>query len=167
MSLTIDQRIFIVDKHRENLGYRRIQAAFRNEYQQNVSITTIQKWCKRHDETGTVSNKKKQRACAFGTEIHLTFLDNCISTDPDATAQELRDKVHAEFGIDVSKKRINTLRKQLGWTTTTVQYCQMIRAVNKEKRKQWCEEMIAANETFDVCILLHTLISLKNVISFV
>ena len=40
-------------------------------------------------------------------------------------------------------------RQDLGWLIGSPKYCQLIREANKEKRKAWCEKMIAENEQFD------------------
>ena len=35
---------------------------------------------------------------------------------------------------------------ELGWTFTTVRYCQAIRAANKEKRLVWCSKHLEEKE---------------------
>ena len=50
------------------------------------------------------------------------------------------------IGFDISIKTILRCRKQLGWTYRGSAYCQMIRAVNKEKRLEWAREYLCESE---------------------
>lgn len=155
MCLTNDQRIFIVDKRHDGLGYRRIKNAFEEQFGSSITVSTVKKWCCRFEDTGNLDNKKRNRMCQFGTDEHLQYLENCINSKPDSTAKELSDKLLTEFNIQVSNKRINILRKKLGWTQVGTQYCQLIRDVNKVKRKDWCTKMMNDNETFDVSLSIY------------
>ena len=41
------------------------------------------------------------------------------------------------------------IRNELGWTYSTAKYCQAIRDANKQKRLDWCTNLIAKKEKFD------------------
>ena len=41
------------------------------------------------------------------------------------------------------------IRNELGWTYSTTKYCRAIRDANKQKRLDWCTNLIAKKEKFD------------------
>ena len=50
--------------------------------------------------------------------------------------------------LQVSLDTIKRARREIGWVNTRPHYCQLIRDVNKVKRKEWCEEQLANKEKF-------------------
>ena len=67
----------------------------------------------------------------------------------ELTTRDLADKVKITFpDAKMSDATIGRIRKELGWTKTSPQYCQLIRDVNQVKRLEWYEERISEKEEF-------------------
>jgi transposase len=75
-----------------------------------------------------------------------------MTETPDMSAKMLVEKVMERFNIIISTSAVTKFRRKLGWTQTTTHYCQMISDTNKQKRKDWCQEQLDNNETFDVSV---------------
>lgn len=106
------------------------------------------------DQLGSVANKKKCRPgnLKLGTAEHAAFVNRCMTEMPDLTAREVAMKIQNEFNVTVSTSTVNRFRQKLGWTQHGTRYCQLIRDVNKDKRVEWCEQMLENDERFDVSI---------------
>ena len=74
----------------------------------------------------------------------------CI--DDELAACNLKDILVTTFGADnvqYGERTIARIRNKLGWTYSTAKYCQAIQDVNKQKRLDWCVNLIAKKEKFD------------------
>lgn len=60
----------------------------------------------------------------------------------------IKDSFNIVLDIQLTKR----LRRSLGWIYKSTKYGQMIRAVNKVKRLDFCHRMIGLSETFEDCI---------------
>ena len=150
--LSDGQRIFIVEKHKQGLGYRKIKKEFEAKYPRTINKSSIIKLVKKERETGSIVNRRRKVTnCKAGRE-QMDFLDACINERPYSTAKELGEKIFDRFQISLSKSRICALRLKLGWVQSGNRYCQLIRDVNKVKRVDWCQAMIQNQETFDVSL---------------
>ena len=58
--------------------------------------------------------------------------------------------------LDVSISTTKRVRQNIGWVSTRPKYCQLVRAVNMEKRLNWCKQQISAKEIFDNVMLCTT-----------
>ena len=85
--------------------------------------------------------------------IHAEFVNKCMQDQPDMSAKTLAEKIKEEFNITLSTSKMNAYRTYLGWKQGNTRYCQLIRDVNKDKRKQWCELQLRNAEQFDVSIV--------------
>ena len=69
--------------------------------------------------------------------------------DDETTAYQIH-KLLTDKGINISVSTILRCRKELGWTFRGSAYCQLIRAVNKEKRLAWAKQYLdEAEDGFD------------------
>ena len=57
----------------------------------------------------------------------------------------LRDKLDVKVSISV----INHERRNLGWRLSGTKYCQMVRDVNKDKRRIFCSQLLLCSQQFD------------------
>ena len=65
-----------------------------------------------------------------------TDLKTTINSDP--TTRQLHALFNDKFrNVDVSLSTIKRSRFEFGWVSKRARYCQLIREVNKEKRKQY------------------------------
>lgn len=85
-------------------------------------------------------------------ELHQRYIDEKMTENDELTAAELMDCMFVHFGSSQCGSSVRTLaraRHNLGWTFSTVQYCQAIPEGNKAKRLEWCKERLANSEQFD------------------
>ena len=79
-----------------------------------------------------------------------TLMDNMLKDNDEMTARQTRSRLVEEFeGLKVSLSTVKRARKAKGWVCTRPHYCQLIREVNKVKRKDWCQQQIDMKEKFD------------------
>ena len=147
--LSIEHRNFVVHKRYEGHGYGTIVGMLKDKCV-TVSKTSVINLCKKFENSGLVTNKKKFRPGAFGTDAHKDFINQTMNNQPNMTGRVLADKIFEEFGTRRSISRVNTIRRECGWTLHGTRYCQLIRDVNKEKRLDWCRKMLETQERFDV-----------------
>ena len=84
-------------------------------------------------------------------ESHYRCIDDTMTHDDELTASSLKDILIKKFGAENVKYGIRTIARiwnELGWTFTSVRYCQAIRNANKEKRLAWCKQRIDEKECF-------------------
>lgn len=69
----------------------------------------------------------------------------------ELTARKLKGILGKNFTNfpDVSLSTIKRYHKEIGWVNTQPHYCQLIREVNKAKRKDWCQMQLDKNEQFE------------------
>ena len=149
-SLSIANRNFVIHQRHGGLGYGTIRKNLQQEKGITVTKRTIRKLCDKFAATGSVADKRRIYPSKFGSAEHLQFLEQAIENEPSATAKELCAQVFEQYNIRVSKTRMNDLRRRLGYVNSQPRYCQMIRDVNKVKRLEFAQRLIAENEQFDV-----------------
>ena len=74
-----------------------------------------------------------------------------MAQDDELTASSLKDILNKRFGAENVKywtRTIARIRNELGWTFTTVRYCQAVQDANKEKQVAWCTQCIDKKEQF-------------------
>ena len=74
----------------------------------------------------------------------LKIIDDAMEKDDETTAKQLVAELR-DAGITASRTTVLKGRRTLGWTTRGAAYCQMIRAVNREKRLKWALENLNTN----------------------
>jgi transposase len=82
----------------------------------------------------------------------LLFIDAEVNEDREISGRELQRRLHEKLHINASITVINCQRRRMGWVQTGTRYCQMIRAVNKEKRLFFCTNLLVQKEDFSDCI---------------
>jgi transposase len=122
----------------------------------------------KHNDTGSVADKPKTgRRAKLHSAQHDDFVNQKMEETSDLSAKKLQEAIEAEFNIEVSVSTVRVFRRSLGWVSGKMRYCQMIRHVNKEKRVQWCQDQLAADEQFDVSMSeLEITLKLLNIAVF-
>ena len=70
----------------------------------------------------------------------IALLDDMLKDDDEMTASRIRCKLTEKFGdFRVSLSTVKRVRRAKGWVCTRPQ---LIREVNKLKRKEWCQNQI-------------------------
>ena len=72
-------------------------------------------------------------------------IEKAYGTNPARSSTDVRDILH-DRGIDVSKSTAKKAINAAGFTYSTPRYCSMIRDKNKEKRIEFCRDLIEAND---------------------
>ena len=149
-----DTRLKIVRLKGLGVGFKKIVQKIKDEDNIEVSLTGVKKVWKRFNVSGIVANKKRfggsrNPVAKLGTQEHEDFVNKWMRDVPDLSAKQLSRKILEEFGIQLSVSKTNKYRQHLGWKQGRTRYCQMIRDVNKVKRKDWCDEMIRTGEQFE------------------
>ena len=72
-----------------------------------------------------------------------------MEENDELTAYNLYCKLMESYPeIKISLSTVRCARTDLGWVSTTPQYCQLIREQNKEKRLMWCQVVKADKDKF-------------------
>ena len=153
MKINGNIRLSIIQLHKKKCGKKKIGKIIYDMYGLRISLSTIRNIVDKYKTTGEIVKdlSKTKRKAKFGDEEeHKNFIDEQMKRTRDMSSEVLSRKILQTFNINYSASRVRHLRRRLGWLCTTPKYCQMIRDTNKEKRMQWCQDMVRSNETFDV-----------------
>ena len=85
------------------------------------------------------------------SEEMTTLMDNMLRNNDEMTSRQIRSRLVEEFQSlnRVSLSTVKRARQVKGWVCTRPHYCQLIREVNKVKRKEWCQQKIEMKEEFE------------------
>ncbi len=143
----------IIQLHKTGHGRIRICKYIFKQFNSKISPSTVRNIIAKYNRTGEILKTlpRSQKKRKFGDkEEHLIFVENEMRETRDISSGALSRKIKEKFKISYSAASVRKFRKRIGWTCSAPKYCQMIRDVNKEKRVEWCRDMLASNETFDV-----------------
>ena len=114
-----------------------------------VSRVGIWKFLRVYRSTGSVARREGSgRPTKITREVKL-LIEAQMLKDDETTAYQIH-KLLTDKGINISVSTILRCRKELGWTFRGSAYCQLIRAVNKEKRLAWAKQYLdEAEDGFD------------------
>ena len=125
------------------LYFRRMGESYGNIINQKEGHKTtkagVYKFCQRYEETGTISRATGSGKTSKFSEDAEKIIEDQMTADDEITGVELEKRLHKN-GIHVCSRTALEWRKQLGWTTKSTRYCQMIREVNEMKRLEWAKE---------------------------
>lgn len=82
------------------------------------------------------------------TSNDVIVVRESLITNPTQSSRDIQ-KLLQERGTDISLSTCKKVISSAGFTHTRPRYCQMIRDTNKQKRLQFCRDLIASNDTFD------------------
>lgn len=95
----------------EGVSQRKLASRF------SVAPSFIQKLIKQYRETDSVAPKvRTQQTAPKLNNEHLTTLHRLVEERNDATLEELRDRLVAEAGVDVSRSTVDRALDKLGLT---------------------------------------------------
>ena len=115
----------------------------------NVSRVGIWKFLRVYRSTGSTRRREGSGRPTKVTDEVKLIVEGMMLKDDETTAYQIH-KVLTQKGIDISIATIVRCRKELGWTFRGSAYCQLIRAVNKEKRLAWAKQYLdEAEDGFD------------------
>ena len=106
---SVDLRQKIIDVYKEgNVSQRQLARQFR------VALSFIQKLIKQYKETGNIAPKvrTKQTPTKLSDE-QLQVLKELVAENPEATLQELRQKLAAIAGVTISISTVHRMLRRI------------------------------------------------------
>ena len=76
------------------------------------------------------------------------FIEAQMRKNDEATSRQIQKKLF-KCGVEVHPSTVRRARKEQGWTLQNTKYCQLIRDVNKTKRLEFAQRVIATEDTLD------------------
>ena len=107
----------------------------------SVSLRSLQKLYKKFSEHGYVLGLPWRKRSKKLTPEMEEMIDEVIRKNDELTAQQLRTKLKEKFSsLELSLSTVKVARRRRRWVCTKPHYCHILRAVNKTKRLEWCQE---------------------------
>ena len=135
-STYVKQRILAL--RREGLSYGKIAKALQEEGH-SVTKSGVHQFAKSYDDRGTISRKTGSGKKSIVNDDIKRTIEEQMNKDDETTIEELKAILTGK-GYSASLSSIGRWRCDLGWTSKSTKYCQMIREKNVEKRLQWALE---------------------------
>ncbi len=106
---SVDLRQKIIDVYKEgNVSQRQLARQFR------VALSFIQKLIKQYKETGNIAPKVRTKQTPTKlTDEQLQFLKELVAENPEATLQELRQKLAATTGVTISLSTVHRMLRRI------------------------------------------------------
>ena len=139
----IKQRILFY--RRSGKSYQKIVLSLAEEGHA-VTKAGVGKFLRHYKETGTIARAPGSGQTSKMTVEAQRLIEEQMEADDETTGKELQ-KLMSTNGIEVSSTTALRWRSQLGWTSKSTSYCQMIGDVNKAKRLEWAQ--LNKDMTFD------------------
>ena len=146
--LTVSARKRVIIWWRRGYSVKDIKRKLKEE---DVCMTSrsLQGLLKKFQGYHTIKDLPRRKRSKKLSEEMIALLDDMLKDDDEMTARHIRCKLTEKFGdFQVSLSTVKRARRAKGWVCTRPHYCQLIREVNKLKRKEWCQKQIDKNEKF-------------------
>ncbi len=110
---SVDLRQKIIDVYQEgNISQRQLARQFR------VALSFIQKLIKQYKETGNIAPKVRTKQTPTKlTDEQLQVLKELVAENPEATLQELRQKLAAIAGVTISISTVHRMLRRIDLCT--------------------------------------------------
>ncbi|KOR35410.1 MULTISPECIES: helix-turn-helix domain-containing protein [Planktothricoides] len=110
---SVDLRQKIIDIYAEgNVSQRQLARQFR------VALSFIQKLIKQYKETGNIAPKVRRKQTPTKlTDEQLQVLKKLVAETPEATLQELKEKLAAIAGVTISISTVHRMLRRLDLCT--------------------------------------------------
>ena len=119
----------------------------------SVSLRSLQKLYKKFSEHGCLLDLPRRKRSKKLTPEMEEMTDEEMRKNDELTAQQLRTKLKEKFpSLQLSLSTVKVARRRRGWVCTKPHYCQILRAVNKTKRLEWCQKQLEDEEDFSEVI---------------
>ena len=146
LSISDRKRVIILRRHGYSISEIKLKLQQENVY---VTIRSLQRLCKKFRDKHTIQDlPRRSRPRKLSREMSIS-LDDMLKENDEVTARQIRANLCEKFpSLHVSLATVRRVRRENGWVCTRPHYCQLIREVNKIKRKEWCQQQIANKENF-------------------
>ena len=110
---SVDLRQKIIDVYAEgNVSQRQLARQFR------VALSFIQKLIKQYKETGNIAPKVRRKQTPTKlTDEQLQVLKKLVAETPEATLQELKEKLAAIAGVTISISTVHRMLRRIDLCT--------------------------------------------------
>ena len=116
----------------------------------NISLSALYRLIKKYNAYGSVENQCQGYVSKILSNEQVEYIHECMKDNDECTGRQLHELLLERWpNLSVSIDTIKRERRALGWVASKPKYCQWIRDRNKQKRVDWCNEMISTNEAFD------------------
>ena len=113
-----------------------------------VSYQSVARIAKKIKLTGSVDNLPKSGRPRKLNASAKAFIEAQMRKNDEATSRQIQKKLFKR-GVEVHPSTVRRARKDQGWTLQNTKYCQLIRNINKTKRLEFAQRVIATEDTFD------------------
>lgn len=114
----------------------------------SVTVRGVYYVIARHKKTNSVFDAPRSgRPSVVSTDAREVINQSLQENDELITRDLLEKLKNLDLGGSLSS--VARARRKLGWTSTATRYCQMIRQANKEKRVDFCKQVLEAGDNFD------------------
>ena len=128
-----------------------------------ISYQSVARIVKKIKLTGSVDNFPKSGRPRKLNASAKAFIEAQMRKNDEATSCQIQKKLF-KHGVEVHPSTVRRARKEQGWTLQNTKYCQLIRDVNKTKRLEFAQQVIATEDTFDNIILSDATITCYSLI---
>ena len=102
-----------------------------------VSLRTLQRLCLKFQTVHTIEDLPRGRCPRILTVEMGAMMEQCLRNDDELTARKLKALLTIWYpDLKVSLSTVKRWRKEKGWVCTRPHFCQLIREMNKVKRKE-------------------------------
>lgn len=149
MRLDVQTRARVIRLKEEGYTYKRIRERLLEEGT-SVSVKSLYLLVAKYKRTKSVLDRPRAAIPKILRDEHYREIDKALSENDEMTSRQLRTMLIRKWpNLSMSISTVERARRELGWVVTTPKYCQLIREQNKQKRLEWCQKMIDANEQFN------------------
>ena len=148
MDIETRRRVIVLRRH----GYS-VPAIKQRLLEEDICVSTVAIYSllKKNEHLNTIVYRPRRHVAKKLDEEKLRFIDEALAANDELTARWLLLMLQDKWpDFSASLSTIKRARKEdLGWIKSKPKYCQLIRVANKQKRLDWCQQMLNDKETFD------------------
>ena len=147
LSLYARQRIVVLATE-YTYSYGRIRKELAKESIE-VSISAIYRLLKKYRQTKTLEDAKRSGKPELLKDDQKKMIDQWLLRDDELSTTDLQKLLWKESGQFISRPTIQrAVKEKLNWICSKPRYCQMIRQKNKEKRLEFCKQLLGTGDNF-------------------
>ena len=114
----------------------------------SVTVRGVYYVIARHKKTNSVFDAPRSGRPSVVSTHAREVINQSLQDNDELITRDLLEKLK-NLDLGGSLSSVARARRKLGWTSTATRYCQMIRQANKEKRVDFCKQVLEAGDNFD------------------
>lgn len=112
-----------------------------------VSLSGVHYLLKKYQKTGSYFDRPRCGRPKIIPEQALQLINSWLVDNDEITTTELMHRLASI--VTASRATVGRARLSLGWTSKVTRYCQLIRQANKQKRLEFCQQLLSSGENFN------------------